>query len=102
MRLKISQRAEEFFDLFVDSAANLRVAADLLRDLIEDYRDVDLKAKRISDREHEGDEITHAIIRRLNTSFITPMDREDIYALGSALDDVMDAVDAAADLFLLH
>src|ERR671937_1464156 len=102
MRLKISQRAEEFFDLFVESAANLHVAADLLKDLIEDYRDVDLKAKRISDREHEGDEITHAVIRRLNTSFITPMDREDIYSLASALDDVLDAVEAVADLFVLH
>jgi predicted phosphate transport protein (TIGR00153 family) len=102
MKLKISQRAEEFFDLFVDSAGNLRVAVDLLKDLIEDYRGVDLKAKRISDREHEGDEITHAIIRRLNTTFVTPMDREDIYLLGSALDDVLDAVDAVADLFVLH
>jgi uncharacterized protein Yka (UPF0111/DUF47 family) len=102
MRLKISQRAEEFFDLFVDSAGNLRVAADLLKDLIEDYRDVDLKAKRISDREHEGDEITHAIIRRLNTSFITPMDREDIYQLATALDDVLDSVEAVSELFLLH
>jgi uncharacterized protein len=102
MRLKISQRAEEFFDLFVESAANLRVAADLLKDLIEDYRDVDLKAKRISDREHEGDEVTHAIIRRLNTSFITPMDREDVYQLATALDDVMDSIEAVSELFLLH
>jgi predicted phosphate transport protein (TIGR00153 family) len=102
MRLKISQRAEEFFDLFVDSAENLRVAVDLLKDLIDDYRDVDLKAKRISDREHEGDEITHAIIRRLNTSFITPMDREDIYQLATALDDVLDSVEAVSELFLLH
>lgn len=102
MKLKISQRAEEFFDLFVESAANLRVAADLLKDLIEDYRDVDLKAKRISDREHEGDEVTHAIIRRLNTSFITPMDREDVYRLATALDDVMDSIEAVSELFLLH
>jgi uncharacterized protein len=102
MKLKISQRSEEFFDLFVDSAGNLRVAVDLLKDLIEDYRDVDLKAKRISDREHEGDEITHAVIRRLNTSFITPMDREDIYQLATALDDVLDSVEAVSELFLLH
>ena len=74
----------------------------MLKDLIEDYTDVETKARRIQDREHEGDEITHEIIRRLNTSFVTPMDREDIYALGSALDDVMDAIDAVADLFVLH
>src|SRR5919198_894501 len=102
MKLKVSQRADEFFDLFAQSATNLRTAAEQLKDLIEDYEDVEAKAQRIRDREHEGDEITHEIIRRLNTSFITPMDREDIYALGSALDDVMDAVDAVADLFVLH
>jgi predicted phosphate transport protein (TIGR00153 family) len=102
MKLKVSHRADEFFDLFAQSATNLRTAAEQLKDLIEDYTDVEEKAQRIRDREHEGDEITHEIIRRLNTSFITPMDREDIYALGSALDDVMDAIDAVADLFVLH
>jgi uncharacterized protein len=102
LKLKISQRPEEFFSLFTESARNLRAAAELLTDLIEDYRDVELKASRIRDREHEGDEITHAIIRRLNTTFVTPMDREDIYLLGSALDDVLDAVEAVSDLFNLH
>ena len=102
MKLKISHRAEEFFDLFQESTRNLRETTELLKDLIEDYQDVDLKVRRIRDREHEGDEVTHAIIRRLNTSFITPMDREDIYQLATALDDVLDAVDAVADLLLLH
>lgn len=102
MKLKISQRSEEFFELFVESAKNLLAATELLKDLIDDYTDVDLKVKRIQDREHEGDEVTHAIIRRLNTSFVTPMDREDIYQLATALDDVMDSVEAVSDLFLLH
>jgi predicted phosphate transport protein (TIGR00153 family) len=102
MKLKISQRSEEFFELFVESAKNLRAATELLKDLIDDYTDVDLKVKRIQDREHEGDEVTHAIIRRLNTSFVTPIDREDIYQLATALDDVMDGVEAVSDLFLLH
>jgi uncharacterized protein len=102
VKLKVSQRADEFFDLFVESARNLRAGAELLKDLIDDYRDVDLKARRIQDREHEGDEVTHAIIRRLNTTFITPMDREDIYSLASALDDVLDAIEAVSDLFVLH
>ncbi len=90
MKLKISHRSEEFFDLFLESTRNLRETTELLKDLIEDYQDVDLKVRRIRDREHEGDEVTHAIIRRLNTSFITPMDREDIYQLATALDDVLD------------
>jgi uncharacterized protein len=102
MKLKISNRAEVFFDLFTESAENLRTAAELLQDLIGDYRDIELKAQRIADREHEGDEVTHAIIRLLNTTFVTPMDREDIYQLATALDDVMDAIEAVSDLFVLH
>jgi len=102
MKLKISNRADAFFGLFRESAENLRTAAELLQDLIGDYREVELKAQRIVDREHEGDEITHAIIRLLNTSFVTPMDREDIYQLATALDDVLDAVEAVSDLFVLH
>jgi uncharacterized protein len=102
MKLKISQRGEAFFELFSSSANNLREAVRLLQDLVEDFTDVELKARRIQEREHEGDTITHEIIQRLNTTFITPMDREDIYALATALDDVLDAVEAAADLFVLH
>ena len=102
MKLKVSQRPGEFFELFADSASNLRTGAEQLRDLIGDYTNVELKARRIQEREHDGDEITHTIIRRLNTTFVTPIDREDIYALASALDDVMDLVEEAADLFVLH
>jgi hypothetical protein len=69
---------------------------------VHEYEDVEAKARRIAEREHESDEITHAIIRLINTTFVTPMDREDIYQLATALDDVMDAVEAAADLFVLH
>ncbi|HEY7399789.1 MAG TPA: DUF47 family protein [Actinomycetota bacterium] len=102
MKLKISHRADAFFDLFVASASNLRQGALELKDLVDDFRDVEMKARRLQEREHEGDEVTHEIIRRLNTSFITPMDREDIYVLATALDDVMDAIEAAADLLVLH
>jgi uncharacterized protein len=102
MRLKVSQKSEVFFELFDRSASNLRETSEMLRDLIADYEDVDLKVHRIQDREHEGDEITHAIIQRLNTSFVTPIDREDIYRLATALDDVLDAIEAVADLLLLH
>ena len=102
MKLKISQRPDVFFDLFVESGVNLRAATSELRAMVHDYDDIELKARRIQEREHEGDEVTHAIIRRLNTTFVTPMDREDIYQLATALDDVMDAVEAVADLFVLH
>ena len=102
MKLKVSQRPEVFFELFVESAENIRVTAELLKDLLADYTDVEMKARRIQEREHIGDEITHSIIRRLNTTFITPMDREDIHLLATALDDVLDSMEAASDLFVLH
>lgn len=102
MKLKVSQRPEVFFELFMESAENIRVTAELLHDLITDYTDVEMKARRIQEREHRGDEITHSIIRRLNTTFITPMDREDIHMLATALDDVLDSMEAASDLFVLH
>ncbi|MEP7059347.1 MAG: DUF47 family protein [Actinomycetota bacterium] len=102
MKLKVSQRPEVFFELFVEAAENIRVTAELLKDLVADYTDVEMKARRIQDREHMGDEITHSIIRRLNTTFITPMDREDIHVLATALDDVLDSIEAASDLFVLH
>jgi predicted phosphate transport protein (TIGR00153 family) len=102
VKLKVSQRSDVFFELFARSAENLRETAELLRDLLTAYEDIDLKVRRIQDREHEGDEITHEVFRLLNTSFITPMDREDIYHLATALDDVLDAIEGVADLFLLH
>jgi predicted phosphate transport protein (TIGR00153 family) len=102
VKLKVSQRSGEFFELFVESARNLRLGAEQLRDLVGDYTNIELKARQIQDREHDGDEVTHTIIRRLNTTFITPIDREDIYALASALDDVMDLIEETADIFVLH
>jgi len=102
MKLKISKGADIFFDLFSRAAENMRVAAELLLDMVSNFEEVELKARRIQEREHEGDTITHEVIQHLNTTFITPMDREDIYALATALDDVVDAIEAAGDLFVLH
>lgn len=102
MKLKVSQRTEVFFELFVEAAENIRVTAEILKDLLTDYTDVEMKARRIQEHEHMGDEITHSIIRRLNTTFITPMDREDIHQMATALDDVLDSIEEASDLFVLH
>ena len=102
MKFKVSQRSDEFFDLYLAAAQTLRTATETLKDLIDNYEDVDVKAGRIKDLEHEGDEATHSIVKLVNTMFITPMDREDIYALATALDDVLDEVEAVADLFVLH
>jgi uncharacterized protein Yka (UPF0111/DUF47 family) len=101
MKLKISNRADVFFGLFSGAAENMRVAAELLLDMVSDFQEVELKARRIQEREHDGDTFTHEVIQHLNTTFITPMDREDIYSLASALDDVVDAIEAAGDLVRL-
>src|SRR5215210_8118886 len=67
VKLKVSQRPGEFFELFAESARNLRLGTEQLRDLVVDYTNVELKARRLQEREHEGDKVTHTIIRRLNT-----------------------------------
>ena len=80
----------------------VKEGADGLLDLLTEYTDLDRKAGRIMDIEHEGDELTHEMMRRLNTTFVTPFDREDIYSLASSLDDILDHIEAAADLLQLH
>lgn len=102
MRLRIFPREESYFDLFDEVVANLVDAARYLLDMVEDFVDPEMKAKRLVEAEHEGDRLTHAIYSRLNTTFITPFDREDIHDLAGQLDDVLDAIEAAADMLVLH
>ena len=101
-RWRLVPRDESFFTLFVRQAENIETAADALHDLINGFDDISEKAQRLHDLEHEGDEITHEIMRRLNTVFVTPLDHEDIHRLTSLLDDILDHMDAAADLVVLH
>ena len=101
-RLRLIPREESFFDLFEELARKVQQGADALLDLLENYSDLDRKAGRVLDIEHEGDELTHEVMRRLNTSFITPFDREDIHRLASNLDDVLDHIEAAAEYLQLH
>ena len=102
MKLRIFPREESYFDLFDEIAANLAEAAKHLLDMVEDFVDPEMKAKRLVEAEHEGDRLTHAIYSRLNSTFVTPFDREDIHALAGQLDDVLDAIEAAADMMVLH
>jgi hypothetical protein len=88
--------------MFADSANNLVTGARLLVELISASTNREAIAEKMRACEHTGDEFTHAIMRRLNESFITPFDREDIYRLASSLDDVMDYMEAAADLVVLY
>jgi predicted phosphate transport protein (TIGR00153 family) len=91
-----------FYDLFTVSASHLVDGAALLAEMLGEGNDREAIAKRMRDAEHDADETTHQIIRRVNTTFVTPFDREDIYALASALDDVMDFMEEAVDLTLLY
>ena len=102
MRLRLIPREERFFDMFVEDAANVLKGARLLHAMLRSYEDVEQKAKELFAVEHHGDEISHAIGNRLNTTFVTPFDREDIHALISALDDILDLVEEVADTFILY
>src|SRR3954453_1115532 len=88
--------------MFADSANNLVTGARLLVELISDGGNREAIAQKNRPSEHAGDEFTHAIMRRLNESFITPFDREDIYRLASSLDDVMDFMEETVDLVGLY
>jgi len=101
-RFRLVPRDERFFDLFVNLATTVHAAATAYEDLLADFTDLADKAGRLRDIEHEGDEITHETMRRLNTVFITPFDHDDIYRLTSRLDDVIDHIEAAGDLVVLH
>ena len=92
----------EFFDLFVEAAGNIVRAADLLDQMLGNYPERADLSRDILICEQEGDRITHDIIQRLNQTFVTPIDREDIYELASALDDIVDYTEEVADYMGLY
>lgn len=102
MIFNLIPKEEAFFDLFKQAAHNVIEGSRLLKDMMEDFHDLPGKAKKIKEVEHVGDGITHDIAMRLNQTFMTPIDREDIHDLASALDDILDAVDAVADRFVIY
>ncbi len=95
--LNLIPREVRFFDHFERQGELIVTAAGLLHEMVHNFADARAKVSAIKEVEHQGDQVTHEIVRRLNTTFITPMDREDIYALASRLDDVLDFIDAAAE-----
>jgi predicted phosphate transport protein (TIGR00153 family) len=102
VRLRLIPREERFFDMFVNDAANMVSAARLLEAMLRSYDDIDRRASEIREAEHVGDEISHDIGHRLENTFVTPMDREDIIGLISGLDDVVDLIEEVADTFVLY
>ncbi|MES2209110.1 MAG: DUF47 family protein [Chloroflexota bacterium] len=102
MRLRLIPREERFFDLFAEDAANVLGAARLLEAMLRSYDVLERRAGEIRDAEHRGDELSHEIGHRLEATFVTPFDREEIHALISGLDDVLDFVEEVADTFVLY
>lgn len=102
MRLRFRPVETSFYDQFTDSAQHLVVGAGLLAEMLTDGADRESVAQRMRDAEHAADETTHTIVKQVNSTFVTPFDREDIYALASGLDDVMDMMDEAVDMVLLY
>jgi len=100
--VQLIPRDEKFFYLFQEQAENIHKAAQMLVNLFDNFRDVERTVSEIKFIEHKGDQITHSLMMKLNKTFITPFDREDIHALGSALDDVLDLVDAAASRITIY
>ena len=101
-RLSFIPREEKFYSDFQALADELQRGASLLEEMVEPPRPIWDKADEIKEVEHKCDFLTHGIIQRLNRTFVTPLDREDIHELARSLDDVMDAIDASAALVRLY
>lgn len=95
-------REEKFFELFEESAHNAVKTAQRLKKLLDTWQNVEVMIGEITELEHEGDRITHQIMKELNRTFVTPFDREDIASLAHSLDDVTDFIHAAADAMLIY
>ncbi len=102
MALRFRPADTTFYDLFTQAAGHLVEGAGLLAEMLGDASDREDVAKRMRDAEHAADETTHVIVRRVNSTFVTPFDREAIYSLASGLDDVMDFMEEDVDMVLLY
>ena len=102
MGFSLIPREEKFFDLFIAQMENAYQASVLLLDLLTNYTDLPKKVQVIKDLENDGDDLAHDIMERLNKTFITPIDREDIYAICVKLDDIIDYIDISASSFILY
>ncbi|HUV03519.1 MAG TPA: DUF47 family protein [Armatimonadota bacterium] len=100
--IRILPRQESFFELFEKQVRTVNGGAQSLAALMGDFKNVEDAAFKIKATEHDADEIAHEIMKKLNMTFVTPLDREDIHALVSALDDILDYIEAAADRMVLY
>jgi predicted phosphate transport protein (TIGR00153 family) len=102
LAFRLIPKEERFYDDFTAMAEQIRIGAELLDQMLQPDRPLWDKADEIKEIEHKCDFLTHEIIQRLNRTFVTPLDREDIHTLARSLDDVMDAIDASATILRLY
>lgn len=102
MRLRLSPHDTVFYDLFAELASDVRKGVHLLVEALAPDADRPRIAEQLKAVEHDGDDATHEIVRRVNSTFVTPFDREDIYRLAAGLDDVLDDVEASVDMMVLY
>ena len=98
----ILPKEEKFFKLFFSAADNILAASKLLKEMLDSGENPERFTREIKELEHSGDKMTHEIINKLNQTFVTPFDREDIYDLCRALDDVLDNIDSAAHRIIIY
>lgn len=99
---RVSKNDAVYFDMFIEFAQKAYESAKSLDDLISDYTDIDNKVQKIICQEQDCDKLVHAIMRKLNSSFVTPLDREDIDHIGHVMDNVVDGIEAAAQCFTMY
>lgn len=98
----LKPKNNEFFDLFSEAAENVKTGAELFFTITKDFGNLENIVRELKDLEHKGDRTTHDVIHKLNKSFITPLDREDIIAIAGRLDDVIDYIHGTADRMLIY
>ena len=102
MRLSLVPRTTQFYELFAQAGANAVEVARLAETRFREFPDTAVTQDRVKELEHEGDRLTHEIVNLLNTQYVTPFDRDDIYALAGAIDDIVDNIDEVSDLLDLY
>ena len=100
--MRLIPREAKFFSMFAEMSGNLIEGARLLRAILGDFENVEVRVQQLKEIEHRGDEITHAILTKVNQTFITPFDREDIHRLASTMDDVLDALNSAGERLVMY
>jgi predicted phosphate transport protein (TIGR00153 family) len=100
--VRLIPRTVKFFEMFAEMSGNLTRGARLLTEILADFKNVEARVQELHEIEHIGDDMTHAVLTKLNQTFITPFDREDIHRLATSLDDVLDFIYAAAERLTMY